>query len=187
MVQSNLHSTAEIIILKSLIDMNLQRTLILLKPDALDRGISGEIITRFERVGAKIVGMKMLISEKDTAMKHYSEDLAIRRGKIIRQRMISMITSGPIVALALEGIEIVEIARKIVGATEPKSAAPGTIRGDYAHVSYNYADNKKIGVFNLIHASASPEEGEAEINVWFKPEELVKHRPSYTKFTLKED
>lgn len=167
--------------------MNLQRTLILLKPDALDRGIVGEIINRFERAGVKIVGMKMLISEKDTAMKHYTEDLAQRRGEVIRQRMIDMLISGPIVALALEGIEMVEIARKMVGATEPKAANPGTIRGDYAHVSYDYADNKKIGVFNLIHASASPEEASAEINVWFKPEELVTHKPSYTKFTLKED
>ncbi|MBI2063466.1 MAG: nucleoside-diphosphate kinase [Candidatus Yanofskybacteria bacterium] len=167
--------------------MKLQRSLILLKPDALDRGIMGEIITRFERVGAKIIGMKMLVSEKDTAMKHYTEDLAQRRGEVIRQRMIGMLTSGPIVAIALEGVEMVEIARKMVGATEPKVAVPGTIRGDYTHVSYGYADDKKIGVFNLIHASASPDEAEAEINVWFKPEELVAHKPSYTKFTLKED
>lgn len=167
--------------------MELQRSLILLKPDTLDRGIMGEIITRFERVGAKIVGMKMLISEKDTAMKHYREELAQRRGEVIRQRMIDILTSGPIVALVLEGIEMVEVARKIVGATEPKKAAPGTIRGDYTHVSYGYADAKQIGIFNLIHASASPEEAEIEINVWFKPEELVKHKPSYTKFTLRED
>jgi nucleoside-diphosphate kinase len=167
--------------------MNLQRTLILLKPDALDRGIMGEIITRFERVGAKIVGMKMLVSEKDTAMKHYREELAARRGEVIRQRMIDMLISGPIVALALEGIEIVEVARKMVGATEPKAAAPGTIRGDYTHVSYNFAEDKKIGIFNLIHASASPEEAELEINIWFKPEELIEHKPSYTKFTLRED
>ena len=159
----------------------------MLKPDALDRGIIGEIITRFERVGAKIVGMKMLVSEKDTAMKHYTDDLAKRRGEVVRQRMIEMITSGPIVAVVLEGIEIVEVARKMVGATEPKAAAPGTIRGDYAHVSYSYADKRNIGVFNMIHASALPEEAEVEINVWFKSEELVSHKPSYTKFTLKED
>ena len=89
--------------------------------------------------------------------------------------------------MAFEGIEMVEVARKMVGATEPKIAAPGTIRGDYTHVSYGYAEDKKIGIFNLIHASASPEEGELEIDIWFKPEELVEHKPSYTKFTLKED
>jgi len=167
--------------------MKLQRSLILLKPDALDRGIIGEILTRFERVGAKIVGLKMLVSKEDTAKKHYTDDLAKRRGEAVRQRMIDMITMGPIVAVVLEGIEMIEVGRKMVGATEPKSAAPGTIRGDYAHVSYGYADNKNIGVFNLIHASSSPEDAEAEINVWFKPEELFSHRPSYTKFTLKEE
>lgn len=164
----------------------MDRTLILLKPDALDRGIVGEIITRFERVGAKIVGLKLLVSEKDTASRHYTDDLAKRRGEKVRRQMIAMLTSGPIIAMVLEGVEIVEVARKMIGATEPKAAAPGTIRGDYAHLSYKYADIKNIGVFNLIHASDSPENAEAEINVWFKPEELVAHKPSYTKFTIAE-
>jgi nucleoside-diphosphate kinase len=162
----------------------IQRSLVLLKPDALDRGIVGEIVTRFERVGANLVGLKLLVSEKDTAMQHYTDDLAQRRGEHVRQLMVTMLTSGPIIAIALEGIEIVEVVRKMIGATEPKSAAPGTIRGDYAHVSYKYADEKKIGVFNLIHASGSPEEAIVEIGVWFKPEELVAHDPSYTKFTI---
>jgi nucleoside-diphosphate kinase len=163
----------------------IQRSLVLLKPDALDRGIVGEIISRFERVGAAIVGLKMLVSEKDTAMQHYTDDLARRRGEKVRELMVSMLTSGPIIALVLEGVEIVEVVRKMVGATEPKSAAPGTIRGDYAHVSFKYADEKGIGVFNLIHASGSPEEGETEVNVWFKPEELVKFEPQYTQYTIK--
>lgn len=167
--------------------MDLQQSLILLKPDALDRGIVGEIVTRFECRGIKMVGMKMLVSEKDTAAKHYTEDLARRRGEKVREMMIAMITSGPIVAMVLEGIDVIEVVRQMVGATEPKSAAPGTIRGDYAHVSYNYADKKGIGIFNLIHASDSPESAQAEINVWFKPEELVSHRPGYTKTTLRED
>jgi nucleoside-diphosphate kinase len=164
----------------------LERTLILLKPDAIDRGILGEIVTRFERVGAKLVGLKMLVSEKDTAQKHYTEDLAKRRGEHVRELMINMITSGPVAAIVLEGIDIIEVVRKMIGATEPKAAAPGTIRGDYAHISYRYADEKKIGVFNLIHASDSPENAATEISVWFKPEELVSHRPSYTKQTLGE-
>lgn len=166
--------------------MQLERTLVLLKPDAIDRGIIGEILTRFERVGAKIVGLKMLVSEKDTAEKHYTEDLAKRRGEKVREMMIAMLISGPIVALVLEGIDIVEVARKMVGATEPKSAAPGTIRGDFAHISYRYADEKGIGIFNLIHASSSPNEAAVEIGVWFKPEELVEHAPGYTKLTLRE-
>lgn len=162
----------------------IQRTLVLLKPDALDRGIVGEIITRFERVGAKLVGLKLLVSEKDTAMQHYTEDLAKRRGEKVRETMINMLTSGPIVAIALEGIDIIEVVRKLVGATEPKAAAPGTIRGDFAHVSYGHADEKGIAVFNLIHASDAPETAAAELAVWFKSEELCAHDPSYTKFTV---
>lgn len=163
----------------------LQRTLVLLKPDALERGIIGEIITRFERIGAQFVGMKLLISQEDTARRHYTDDLARRRGEKVRELMVKMLTSGPIVAIALEGVDIVEVVRKMVGATEPKQAAPGTIRGDYAHVSFGHADEQGIGVFNLIHASGSPQEGEDEISVWFKPEELVKYSPSYTSFTLR--
>ena len=155
--------------------MSIQRSLVLLKPDALDRGITGEIITRFERVGAKIVGMKLLVSEKDTASLHYTEDLAQRRGQHVRDMMISMLTSGPIVAIALEGIEMVEVVRKMIGSTEPKSAAPGTIRHDFA---------LEVGR-NLIHASDKPETGERETALWFKKEELVEwtradsppHRP----------
>ena len=165
----------------------LERTLILLKPDAVDRGIIGEIITRFERVGAKIIGMKMLVSEKDTAEQHYTEDLARRRGEDVRRLMIAMLTSGPIVALALEGVDIIAIVRKMIGATQPFEAAPGTIRGDYAHISYRYADEKKIGVFNLVHASDSIENANAEIAVWFKSEELISHKPGYTRMTLREE
>ena len=165
----------------------LEKTLVLFKPDAIHRGIVGEILNRFERIGAKIIGMKLMVSEKDTAMKHYTEDLAKRRGEKIREMMIEMLISGPIVAIVFEGVDIVEVVRKLVGTTEPKSAAPGTIRGDFAHVSYKYADERGIGIFNLIHASATPDEAEVEINVWFKPEELVSHSPIYTKFTLKED
>lgn len=164
----------------------MQRTLVLLKPDALQRGLVGEITHRFERVGLKFVGFKMLVSDKDTAAKHYTEDLAKRRGEKVREIMIELITSGPIIAIVVEGVDAVETVRKMVGETEPKKAAPGTIRGDFAHVSFEYANSKNVGVFNLIHASASPEEAEVEINVWFKQEELVSHKPSYTKYTLSE-
>ena len=164
----------------------MERSLVLLKPDALDRGIVGEVIHRFERAGIKIVGLKMVMASEETAKRHYTEDLAIRRGVEVRNRMIEMISSGPVIALVLEGIEVVEVVRKLVGTTEPKSAAPGTIRGDFAHVSFKHADEHKMGVFNLIHASGSKEEGGAEVAVWFKPEELVSHSPSYTSITLKQ-
>lgn len=164
----------------------LQRTLVLLKPDAVHRGIVGEIIHRFERVGAKMIGLKMLVSDKDTAAQHYTEDLAKRRGEKVRKMMIGMITSGPVIAIVYEGIEMVEVVRKMVGSTEPKTSLPGTIRGDFSHVSFGYADAKNMPVMNLIHASATPEEAEVEINVWFKPEELVHHKPGYTEYTLGE-
>lgn len=162
----------------------IERSLVLLKPDALERGIMGEIITRFERVGAKIVGMKLLVSQEDTAKLHYTDDLAQRRGEHVRQMMVDMLTSGPILAICLEGIEIVEVVRKMIGGTEPKTAAPGTIRGDYAHVSFRHADSNNVGIFNLVHASGSVEEGVTETQVWFKPEELVTHTPAYAAFTV---
>lgn len=156
----------------------------LLKPDAVERGLVGEIVSRFERVGLKIAGLKLLHPKKEHAEKHYTEDLAKRRGEHVRQIMMEMITSGPVVAVCLEGVEAVEQARKMVGATEPKAAAPGTIRGDFSHVSFKHADEKKIGVYNLVHASSSLEDAKAEIAVWFSPEELLDHRPGYTKHTI---
>lgn len=162
----------------------LERTLVLLKPDALDRGLVGEILQRFERVGLKIAGMKMLIPTHEHASQHYTEDLAIRRGEHVRTLMIDMLVSGPIVALVLEGIEAVEQVRKMIGSTEPKTSAPGTIRGDYSHVSFKHVDKHNSKLFNLIHGSASLEEAQTEISVWFDESELVEHEPSYTKHTL---
>ena len=162
----------------------MERSLILLKPDAVDRGLVGEILQRFEKVGLKIAGLKMIQASTDHAQKHYTEDLAVRRGENVRKMMIDMITSGPVVAIALEGVEAVELIRKMVGSTEPKSAAPGTIRGDYSHVSFKHADEKGIGINNLIHASSSKEEAEVEIAVWFTPEELHDHKAGYTKHTI---
>ncbi|KKT86539.1 MAG: Nucleoside-diphosphate kinase [Microgenomates group bacterium GW2011_GWA1_Microgenomates_45_10] len=90
-------------------DNLLQRTLVLLKPDAINRGIVGEILQRFERVGAKLVGMKLLVSTEDTALKHYTEDIGRRRGEHIRKLMVEMLTSGPVMAMVFEGVEIVEV------------------------------------------------------------------------------
>ncbi|HMQ01728.1 MAG TPA: nucleoside-diphosphate kinase [Candidatus Doudnabacteria bacterium] len=162
----------------------IQRTLVLLKPDALDRGLIGEMIQRFEKVGLKIVGLKMLVPSHDHAEKHYTEDLAVRRGEHVRNLMIDMLVSGPIVALALEGIEAVELVRKMIGGTEPKSAAPGTIRGDYSHVSFKHVDKHNSKLYNLIHGSSSAEEAAQEISVWFDESELIEHEPIYTKHTL---
>jgi nucleoside-diphosphate kinase len=162
----------------------MERTLILLKPDTVDRGLVGEIIQRFERVGLKIAGIKMLHASRELVAKHYTEDLAQRKGQAVRDLAIEMLSAGPIVALCVEGVESVELVRKLVGTTEPKSAAPGTIRGDYSHVSYKHADEKKIGILNLVHASGSSEEAEQEIAIWFRPEEVLNHQPAYTKNTI---
>ncbi len=163
----------------------IERSLVLLKPDTLERGLVGEILQRFERVGLKIVGMKLLQPTESHASQHYTEDLAIRRGEHVRKAMIDMLTSGPVVAIVLEGIEAVELVRKMIGSTEPKSSAPGTIRGDYAHVSFKHVDaSAGSELYNLIHGSATVEEAKTEIAVWFTEDELVDHNPVYTKHTL---
>ena len=162
----------------------MQRSLILFKPDTIDRGLVGEIITRFEKVGLKIVGLKMVQPNEETAGNHYTEELAQRRGAHVRELMIKTLSSGPIIAICLEGVEVVELVRKMIGSTEPKSAAPGTIRGDYSHVSFKHADEKGIGIANLIHASGSPEEAVTEIAVWFTDSELVDHSPAYVSKTI---
>lgn len=162
----------------------IQRTLVLLKPDAVSRGLIGEILQRFERVGLKIVGLKMVWPTEETALKHYTEDLAIRRGEKVRHLMVEMLVSGPIVAIALEGIEAIELVRKMVGGTEPKTAAPGTIRGDYAHISYKHADARQVGVMNLIHASSDEKDAAQELEVWFDSSELQEFEPTYIKHTI---
>lgn len=163
----------------------IERTLVLLKPDALDRGLVGEILQRFERVGLKLAGIKMLQATEDHARQHYTEDVSNRLGEHIRTSMIEMLKSGPIIAVVLEGVEAVESTRKLIGATEPKSAIPGTIRGDYAHASFKHADLNKVGMYNLIHGSSSVEEANVEIAVWFTEDELIDHDPGYTRHTIR--
>ncbi len=150
----------------------IERTLILIKPDAVQRCLSGEIISRFERTGLKIIGMKMQWVDKEFAKKHYTEDIAIRRGEHVRMMLLDFITAGPVIAIALEGIEAVEIVRKMVGATEPRAALPGTIRGDFCHMSYGYADKNKRTIPNAIHASGNKEEAKTEVALWFSDKEL---------------
>lgn len=151
-------------------------TLVLIKPDAVQRCLSGEIISRFEKAGLKIIGMKMQWVDKEFAKKHYTEDIAIRRGEHIRTMLLDFITTGPVIALVVEGVEAVEVVRKLVGATEPKSAQPGTIRGDYCHMSYGYADNKKRTIPNAIHASGNKEEAKTEVALWFSDKELHSYK-----------
>jgi nucleoside-diphosphate kinase len=158
----------------------IEATLVLIKPDGVMRGLIGEIVKRFEQRGLKIAGMKMVRIDKDFAKQHYVEHV----GKDFYKSLEEFITSGPVVALAVEGVDAVELVRKIVGATEPKSALPGTIRGDFAHVSYSYADKKQISIKNLVHASGTKEEAEREINLWFSIEELHSYPNVHESHTM---
>ena len=146
----------------------IQRTLVLLKPDAVKRGFCGEIITRFEKAALKIVGMKMVWVTKELSRKHYKAHVE----KAFYTTLESTITEGPVVAFVLEGVDAVAIVRKLVGTTEPSKSPAGTIRGDYAHISAAYADKKGTGIRNLIHASGDPEEAKEEVAMWFKDDEL---------------
>jgi nucleoside-diphosphate kinase len=163
----------------------MERTLIVFKPDAVMRGIVGEILTRFERAGYKIVGAKMLQPDYDHYHEHYEGigTLKTRKGEKIFEYQLGNMLEGPVVAMVLEGVDAVETVRKMVGATEPKSALPGTIRGDYAHVSYGQADSAGKSVSNIIHASAEPDEAEKEIAHWFAEAELHDYESVHEKFT----
>lgn len=162
-----------------------ERTLIILKPDAVQRGVVGEILTRFERVGLKIVGMKMICPENDHFFYHYETigKMVSRRGQKTFDATVAMMTEGPVVACVLEGVEVVSLVRKMVGATEPKSAVPGTIRGDYSHVSFAHADVQNLAVANIIHASGDPDEAKQEVAHWFSTSELFGYETVHEQFT----
>lgn len=145
----------------------IERTLVILKPDAVQRAIMGRILSRFEDAGFKVVGMRMAWVDKKFALKHYTEDLAKRAGAHVREMIAEFLTTGPVVAMVVEGVNAIENVRKMVGSTEPKAAAPGTIRGDFSHMSYGYADAKKTPVKNLVHASSSKDDAVLEIRLWF--------------------
>jgi len=171
-----------------------ERSLILLKPDVIARGLVGEIISRFERVGLKIVALKMEDTDIDIARIHYKkeEDWLIEVGKRLLKnkdlgpdedpkkygqkvcdQLAEDLTVYPIVAIVLEGHNTVKLVRKMVGETSPENSAPGTIRGDYSQDTYDLANVLNRPVINLIHASDSPENAEKEIKLWFKEDELT--------------
>ncbi|MES2631127.1 MAG: nucleoside-diphosphate kinase [Patescibacteria group bacterium] len=164
---------------------HVERTLILFKPDAVQRGVVGEILTRFERVGLKIVGTKMISPTKEHYYKHYEEigQVITRRGEKVFNNVLDIMTEGPVIAMVLEGIEAVDLVRKLVGSTEPKSSAPGTIRGDFSHMSYGYGDEQDKGIPNLIHASGDQADAKKEIPHWFSEEELYDYSVLNEKFT----
>lgn len=178
-----------------------ERTLVIVKPDGVQRSLIGEIIKRQEAIGLKIVGLKMLVPSEEMIEQHYTLDPEWRRvtgektiagyrardleppsedpleitAKIL-EGLKKYMTCGPVVFVVLEGVHAVEMVRKIVGGTEPRSSDVGTIRGDYVIDSYQLADTDSRAVRNLIHASGSPEEAENEIRHWFSDNELVSYR-----------
>ena len=154
---------------------HIQRTLILLKPDAVQRQLMGRIISRVEDAGFKIVGAKMVWIDEEFGKKHYF-DVAERRGEDVLKRLLGFMTNCPIMAMCIEGVDVVENIRKMVGATEPKAALPGTIRGDFAHHSYGHTDEIESPTRNLIHASGNLEEAKFEVSLWFKDEELHSYK-----------
>ena len=163
----------------------IERSLIVFKPDAVGRGIVGEILARFEKVGLKIVGTKMV--NPDTAFYHHHYEnigtMITRHGQKIFDTTVTMMQAGPVIAFVLEGIDAVTVIRKMVGATESKSALPGTIRGDYSHMSYGHADEMGIGLTNILHASGDSKEAVEEISHWFSESELFDYEAAHEKFT----
>lgn len=183
----------------------MEQTLVVLKPDTVQRGIVGDIIARFERVGLKIVGAKLMVVDKTLADKHYPADRkefiegmgnktlenyrvlgidakkelgsddAHELGHMIRDWLVEMITAGPVFAMVLEGPHSVELVRKLVGHTLPLNAAPGTIRGDYSFDSSYLANTAKRPIKNMIHASGNVEEAKFEVPLWFKKSELYSY------------
>ena len=137
---------------------SVQRTLIVLKPDAVQRAIAGELLARFERRGLRIAALRLVKVERALAEKHY----AVHKGKFFYDDLVTTISASPVVAGVLEGPNAIAVVRAMVGATRPHEAAPGTIRGDYA----------LVGLRNLVHASDAPETAATEIGLWF-PEGVV--------------
>lgn len=183
----------------------MEQTLVILKPDTVQRAIIGEIITRFEKAGLKVVGMKMMVPEMELLKKHYPDDLipivgsktkedwdaygveysdTIEEiGDMIVKATREFMHSAPVVAMVLEGGHAVEIVRKMVGKTGPKDSAPGTIRGDYAHLSLGRASLKKKGAANIVHASGSVSEAKQEIKMWFNDDELYSYQTVHEVLT----
>jgi nucleoside-diphosphate kinase len=182
-------------------DNRQEKTLVIVKPDGVQRSLIGEVIKRYEQCGLKLIALKMLIPTEKLAHLHYHLDPEwplkngtrtlegyklkgkkpptndpLKMAEITRKTLTKYLTSGPVVAMIWQGMNAVTNIRKITGHTEPSQSVPGTIRGDYTIDSYDMADLDHRSVRNVIHASGSVVEAETEINLWFKPEEILNYR-----------
>lgn len=145
-----------------------ERTYLMVKPDGVQRALCGEIVSRFEKKGLKLVAMKLMTIPRATAENHYGE----HKGKKFFDSLINYITSGPVLAMVWEGENAVSVCRNMMGKTNPQESAPGTIRGDFGMVTG----------MNLIHGSDSPESAAREISIFFRPEELMSYDRSLDKW-----
>jgi nucleoside-diphosphate kinase len=177
-----------------------ERTFVIIKHDGVQRSLIGEIISRIERTGLKIIGLKMFVPDRERATRHYGKDdswcekvgartienlekdgrqadkTALEYGRGIVEALLNYITLGPVVAMVIEGNHAVGVVKKLVGGTEPLTSDVGTIRGDLTIDSYATANGGGRAVRNLIHCTDKPEEAESEIAIWFNPEELIAYR-----------
>ena len=152
-------------------ELGIEKTLVLLKPDAVARGLAGRILARFEDAALKIVGITMRQLDAEFTRKHYF-DLEERLGPEIYAATATFMQSGPVIALALEGADAVAAVRKIIGSTYPNEAAPGTVRGDFAHQTKASSQVSGKAVMNLVHASGNSDEAKYEVELWFPGDAL---------------
>lgn len=152
----------------------MERTLVVFKPDAVQRGIVGEVLSRFEKVGLKLVAMKMVNPDEQHYYHHYETigKMVSRRGEMQFKVQLGAMQEGPVIAAILQGVEAAVLVRKMVGATNTKEAAPGTIRGDYAHASLDHVNAHNVALPTILHASGDADEAKQEIEHWFSEDEI---------------
>lgn len=152
----------------------MEKTLVIFKPDAIQRGIMGEVLTRFEKVGLKIVAMKMANPDEAHYYHHYETigKMVSRRGEAQFKVQLGAMQEGPVVAMVLQGVEAVPLVRKLVGATNTRDAEPGTIRGDFAHASLDHVNAHNVALPTVVHASGDADEAKQEIKHWFDEDEI---------------
>jgi nucleoside-diphosphate kinase len=160
----------------------IERTLVLLKPDAVARGLSGQILQRFESTALKVVGTKMKWMDAEFTRKHYA-DLEERLGSEVYNLTATFMQQGPVIALVLEGYDAIATVRKIVGSTYPNQAPAGTIRGDFSHMSSGASLAVGKAVANLVHASGNREEAAQEVDLWFAKGELFDYKTLAETYT----
>ena len=155
------------------------RSLCLIKPDGVRRGLSGEIIRRIETTGLRIAALKLVLPDQALAQRHYRyDDIAVRHGEGVWNALTAFLSSGAVIALVVEGVSAVENMRRICGTTEPSKSPTGTIRGDFCHHDFAWAKTTGKAIRNVMHASSSDEEAALEIVVWFTAAEIIDYRRS---------